>query len=198
MALPPCPARSGTGPVRNTRPANPACPARTARITATYSSVIASGANGWSPNLPFMTGFPTPRPRTSRPPDAWSSCAAVSAVSTGGRSAAFAIAVPTRTLRVAAATGWQSASASPCPSATKTAAKPARSAAAARAPILAGGSPLCEAMDSPILAPVTPAYPGSVRPARSRCRLSAAGPDPAPLAGPGGGQAFMNVPPGGL
>ena len=42
------------------------------------------------PNLPFMTGFPTPRPRTNRPSAAWSSCAAVLAVSTGGRSAGLA------------------------------------------------------------------------------------------------------------
>ena len=41
----------------------------------------------------------------NRPPAAWSSCAAVLAASTGGRSAAFATAVPTRTRRVAAATG---------------------------------------------------------------------------------------------
>ena len=90
----------------------------------------------------------------NRPPAAWSSCAAVLAVSTGGRSAAFATAVPIRTRRVAAATGWHSASASPCPSATATAVNPARSAAAASAPMPAGGSPLCEAMDSPSRRPL--------------------------------------------
>ena len=84
-----------------------------------------------------------------RPLLAWSSCAAVLAASTGGRSAALAMAVPTRTCRVAAATGWHSASASPWPSATNTAAKPASSAACATAPTAAGGSPLCEAMDRP-------------------------------------------------
>ena len=85
----------------------------------------------------------------NRPPEAWSSCAAALAASTGGRSAAFATAVPTRTRLVAAATGWHSAIASPCPSATNTAPNPARSAVAASSPILAGGSPLCDAMDSP-------------------------------------------------
>ena len=85
----------------------------------------------------------------NRPPAAWSSCTAVLAASTGGRSAAFATAVPTRTCRVAAATGWHRASASPWPSATNTAAKPARSAAPASSPTAAGGSPLCDAMESP-------------------------------------------------
>ncbi len=118
-------------------------------MTPTYSSIIASGGTGASPNLVFITVFPAPRPSRNRPAAAWSSCAAVLAASTGGRSAAFATAVPTRTRLVAAATGWHSESASPCPSATTTAANPACSAAAARVPIAAGGSPLCEAMDSP-------------------------------------------------
>src|SRR5580693_7842930 len=148
-------------PVRKSSPACPAVlPARTARTTATYSSTICSGRNGAMPNLPFMTGLPTPMPRTNRPPAAWSSCAAVLAASTGGRSAAFATAVPTRTRRVAAVTGWHSASASPCPSATNTAPNPARSAAAASSPILAGASPLCDAIDSPI-GPLSPAGAGS-------------------------------------
>ena len=120
-------------------------------MTPTYSSIIGSGACGWIPNLAFITELPTPRPRMNRPSAAWSSCTAVLAASTGGRKAAFAIAVPTRACRVAAATGWHSASASPCPSATSTVLKPARSAAPASAPIRAAGSPLCEAMDRPIL-----------------------------------------------
>src|SRR6266704_2563631 len=37
---------------------------------------MGSGANGGSPNLAFITGFPTPSPRMNRPPAAWSSCAA--------------------------------------------------------------------------------------------------------------------------
>ena len=74
-------------------------------MTPTYSSTISRGANGESPNLAFITAFPTPRPRMNRPPAAWSSCAAVLAASTGGRRAAFATAVPTSTRRVAAATG---------------------------------------------------------------------------------------------
>src|SRR5512146_1571768 len=102
------------------------------------------------PNRVFLMVFATPRPRTNRPLAAWSSCAAVLAVRTGGRRAALAIAVPTRTRRVAAATGWHSASASPCPSATNTALNPASSAAPATAPTAAGGSPLCDAIDSPI------------------------------------------------
>ena len=99
------------------------------------------GATGAIPNRAFITAFPTPRPRMNRPSDAWSSWAAVLAVSTGGRSAAFAIAVPTRTRRVAAATGWQSDRASPCPSATNTAPKPARSAASASARGCVPGAP---------------------------------------------------------
>ena len=94
-------------PVRYTRPSYPdAAPLSTARTTPTYSSIIGSGANGARPNRVFMIVFATPRPRMNRPSVAWSSCAAVLAASTGGRSAAFAIAVPTRTRRVAAATGW--------------------------------------------------------------------------------------------
>ena len=123
-------------------------------MTFTYSSTIASGANGGSPNLVFITWFPTPSPRMNRPSAAWSSCAAVLAASTGGRSAALATAVPTRTRRVAAATGWHSARASPWPSATNTAPKPACSAAPASSPIRAGGSPLCDAMDRPMVSPL--------------------------------------------
>src|SRR5689334_7589526 len=137
-------------PVRYTCPAYPSGdPPSTARTTPTYSSIIGSGANGAMPNRVFMIELATPRPSTNRPPEAWSSCAAVLAVSTGGRSAALAIAVPTRTRRVEAATGWHSASASPCPSATNTALNPASSAAPATAPTAAGGSPLCDAIDNP-------------------------------------------------
>ena len=93
----------------------------------------------------------------NRPPAAWSSCAAVLAASTGGRRAAFATAVPTSTRRVAAATGWHRASASPCPSATNTALNPACSAAPASSPIRAGGSPLCEAIDRPRFTTAPPA-----------------------------------------
>src|SRR6266849_8660789 len=72
-------------------------------MTSTYSSTNRSGgAAGATPNRAFITALPTPRPRMNRPPAAWSSCAAVLAASTGGRSAAFATAVPTRTRRVAA------------------------------------------------------------------------------------------------
>ena len=74
-------------------------------MTPTYSSTIRSGSNGESPNRAFITALPSPSPRMNRPPAAWSSCTAVLAASTGGRSAAFATAVPTRTRRVAAATG---------------------------------------------------------------------------------------------
>ena len=115
-------ASSGTGPVLYTCPVNPVVsPASTARTTATYSSIIGSGANGARPNLLFMIELAVPRPRTNRPPAAWSSVAAVLAASTGGRSAALATAVPTVTVLVAAMTGWQRASASPWPSATNTA-----------------------------------------------------------------------------
>ena len=82
-------------PGRAGRPEPPGC-------TPTYSSIIGSGGNGGSPNRAFITVFPTPRPRMNRPSDAWSSCAAVLAASTGGRSAALATAVPTRARRVAA------------------------------------------------------------------------------------------------
>ena len=195
-------------PVRNSGPSCPAVrPARTARITATYSSIISSGGNGSMPNRPFITGFPTPRPRMNRPSAAWSSWAAVLAASTGGRSAAFAIAVPTRTRRVAAATGWHSESASPCPSATNTAPNPARSAAAASSPILADGSPLCEAIDSPIASPglgEPPPAPGRPRRPRvggHRCTfgLVLCGPSVHPWARSprAGSAAVMNVPPDG-
>ena len=112
----------------------------------------------------------------NRPPAAWSSCAAVLAASTGGRSAALATAVPTRTRRVAAATGWHSASASPWPSATNTAPKPACSAAPASAPIRAGGSPLCEAMDRPYWFPRSSSGTFTRPPAGSRRRTAPAVP----------------------
>jgi hypothetical protein len=93
-------------PTRNTWPSYPVgLPTRTALTTAAYSSIIASGAKGAIPNRSFMTELATPRPRMNRPLLAWSSCAAVLAASTGGRSAALATAVPTRACRVAAVTG---------------------------------------------------------------------------------------------
>ena len=77
-----------------------------ARITSIASRM--RGAGGWSNgteyHFSFMDRVPLPRPRITRPPEISSTSIAALAASMGVRMKAYAIAVPTWTRLVAAAT----------------------------------------------------------------------------------------------